>query len=131
MASISILANTVRPSVDHTSDDTASAAGTFSWQDPVHFWKAGPGEVMTVEKQQQLLQGGFSIVQHGLICPDAKKDKDIHLNRLEHSVCFQVKPDSTDGYEIDGGSRLENISDLFDRILAPYKVKRKIDSTIR
>ena len=48
-----------------------------------------------------------------------------------HSACFQVKPVSTDGYEIDGGSRLENISDLFDRILAPYKVKRKIDSTIR
>ena len=23
--------------------------GTFSWQDPVHSWKAGPGEVMTVE----------------------------------------------------------------------------------
>jgi hypothetical protein len=22
---------------------------TFSWQDPVHSWKAGPGEVMTVE----------------------------------------------------------------------------------
>ena len=21
--------------------------GTFSWQDPVHSWKAGPGEVMT------------------------------------------------------------------------------------
>ena len=24
-------------------------AGTFSWQDPVHSWKAGPGEVLTVE----------------------------------------------------------------------------------
>ena len=24
-------------------------AGTFSWQDPVHSWKEGPGEVMTVE----------------------------------------------------------------------------------
>ena len=24
-------------------------AGTFSWQDPVHSWKAGPDEVMTVE----------------------------------------------------------------------------------
>ena len=31
-------------------DDTAFGAGTFSWQDPVHSWKAGPGEVMTVEK---------------------------------------------------------------------------------
>ena len=44
MATISILANTVRPSVDHRF-----GAGTFSWQDPVHSWKAGPGEVMTVE----------------------------------------------------------------------------------
>ena len=51
MATISILANTVRPSVDCRSDDTAFAVGTFSWQDPVHSWKAGPGEVMTVEKQ--------------------------------------------------------------------------------
>ena len=49
MATISILTNTVRPSVDHRSDDTAFGAGTFSWQDPVHSWKAGPGEVMTVE----------------------------------------------------------------------------------
>ena len=49
MATISILANTVRPSIDHRSDDTAFGAGTFSWQDPVHSWKAGPGEVMTVE----------------------------------------------------------------------------------
>ena len=49
MATISILANTVRPSVDRRSDDTAIGAETFSWQDPVHSWKAGPGEVMTVE----------------------------------------------------------------------------------
>ena len=31
----------------HRLDDTAFV-GTFSWQDPVHFWKAGPGKVMTV-----------------------------------------------------------------------------------
>ena len=49
MVTISILANTVRPSGDRRSDDTAFGAGTFSWQDPVHSWKAGPGEVMTVE----------------------------------------------------------------------------------
>ena len=49
MATIFILANTVRPSVDRRLDDTAFRAGTFSWQDPVHSWKAGPGEVMTVE----------------------------------------------------------------------------------
>ena len=28
------------------TDDTTFGAGTFSWQDPVHSWKAGPGEVM-------------------------------------------------------------------------------------
>ena len=50
MATISIFANTVRPSVDRRSNDTIFRAGTFSWQDPVHSWKAGPGEVMTVEK---------------------------------------------------------------------------------
>ena len=43
------LTNTVRQSVDRRLDDTAFGAGTFSWQDPVHSWKAGPGEVMTVE----------------------------------------------------------------------------------
>ena len=33
-------------------DDTTFGARTFSWQDPVHSWKAGPGEVMTVENKQ-------------------------------------------------------------------------------
>ena len=51
MATISIRANTVRPSVDCRPDDTAFGAGTFSWQDPVHSWKVGPGlnGIMTVE----------------------------------------------------------------------------------
>ena len=49
MATISILADRARPSVDRRPDDTAFGAGTFSWQDPVHSWKAGPGEVMIVE----------------------------------------------------------------------------------
>ena len=49
MATNSIMANTDRPSVDRMSYDIAFGAGTFSWQDPVHSWKAGPGEVMTVE----------------------------------------------------------------------------------
>ena len=31
------------------SDDIAFGAGTFPGQDPVHSWKAGPGEVMNVE----------------------------------------------------------------------------------
>ena len=49
VTTISILANTVRPSVDHRLDDTTFGAGTFSWEDPVHSWKAGPGKVITVE----------------------------------------------------------------------------------
>jgi hypothetical protein len=28
-------------------------AGTSTWQDPVHSWKAGPGEVTTVENKQK------------------------------------------------------------------------------
>ena len=36
---------------DHLSiadyDDTAFGAGNLPWQDPVHSWRAGPGEVMT------------------------------------------------------------------------------------
>ena len=52
MATISIWINAVRPSVDRRMDDTTFGAGTFSWQDPVHSWKAGPGEVMTVENKQ-------------------------------------------------------------------------------
>ena len=31
-------------------DDTAFGAGILTWQDPVHSWKAGPGEVLTEEK---------------------------------------------------------------------------------
>ena len=38
---------------DHLSiadyDDTAFGAGNLPWQDPVHSWRAGPGEVMTSE----------------------------------------------------------------------------------
>ena len=41
MVTISILANTVRPSGNWEE--------IFSWQDPVDSWKAGPGEIMTVE----------------------------------------------------------------------------------
>ena len=54
MATISIQADTVRPSVDRRLDDTAFGAGTFSWQDPVHFWKAGPGKVMTLMTVENL-----------------------------------------------------------------------------
>ena len=30
-------------------DDTAFGAGTLTWQDPVHSWQVGSGEVMTME----------------------------------------------------------------------------------
>ena len=51
MVTISILANTVRPSVDQRSDDTDFGARTFSWQEPVPSWKAGPGEVMYCQQK--------------------------------------------------------------------------------
>ena len=37
--------------MEFTERNTYFKVGTFSLQDPVHSWKAGPGEVMTVEKQ--------------------------------------------------------------------------------
>ena len=45
---------------DH--DDTAFGAETLTWPGPVHSWKAGPGEVMTVEnlftyKDRDLMKG--------------------------------------------------------------------------
>ena len=60
MATVSILTNTVRPSLDRRSDDTALGAETLSWQDPVHSWKAGPGEVMTVENLFHLFRFALS-----------------------------------------------------------------------
>ena len=62
------------------------------------------------------------------LCNISNFGKNVVLNFVY--PCFHIKPNSTDGYELEGGSRFENISDLFDRILAPCKVKRKIDSTI-
>ena len=42
--------NTVFTVVDLTAPGlTRFGAGTLTWQDPVHSWKAGPGEVMTEE----------------------------------------------------------------------------------
>ena len=42
-------------SADSQMNNTAFWAGTFSRQDPVYSWKAGPGEVMTVENLFYLL----------------------------------------------------------------------------
>ena len=47
------------------SDDKPFWARTFSWHDPVHYWKAGPGVIMTVEKQNinlSPLKFGFNMV---------------------------------------------------------------------
>ena len=57
MATISILANTVTPSVDRRLDDTPFGAGTFSWQEPVNSWKVGPGEVMALDNILQSQTG--------------------------------------------------------------------------
>ena len=76
MATISIQANTVRPSVDRRPDDTAFRAGTFSWQDPVHSWKAGPGlnGIMTV--------GNLFIIRiHSVF----------QMNKTKHQKLFQRK----------------------------------------
>ena len=63
METISILANTG----DRRLDNTAFAAGTFSWQDPVHSWKTGPGEVKTVEKEICLKPAHFLSAQMALV----------------------------------------------------------------
>ena len=49
-------------SLPSQTDDTTFGAGTFSWQDPVHSWKAGPGEVMTVENLFRVTFQHFSLV---------------------------------------------------------------------
>ena len=49
MVTISILTNTQSDHLfiaERMILDTAFGAVAFSWQDPVHSWKAGPGEVM-------------------------------------------------------------------------------------
>ena len=71
MVTVSILANTVRPSDDRRLDDTAFGAGTLSWQDLVHSWKAGPGEVMTMENKQRipaaLIEGALALVKENIL----------------------------------------------------------------
>ena len=71
MVTISILANIVRQSVNRRSDDTVSGVETFLWQDPVHSWKAGPGEnfsfyfswykVKTSAAYDKLSENGFKM----------------------------------------------------------------------
>ena len=56
-----------RPSVDYRSDDNPFGTGTFSWQDPVHSWKAGSGEVMSVENL--LLHSGWTLI--GFVIADS------------------------------------------------------------
>ena len=86
MATISILANTVRQSIADC-DDTAFGAGTLTWQDSVHSWKAGPGEVMTMENL--FIIYFFSLaamtirVLNSLTCKKCKITKK--------SVCFKLR----------------------------------------
>ena len=70
MATISILAYTVRPSFDCRLDTTTFGVGTFSLQDPVHSWRAGSSEVMTVENLSNedflTLQDEFQLMTFGV-----------------------------------------------------------------
>ena len=63
------------PASDHLSiadyDDTAFGAETLTWQDPVHSWKAVPGEVMTMENKQRipaaLIEGALALVNENIL----------------------------------------------------------------
>ena len=44
-----------------------SVLGIFSWQDPVHSWKAGPGEVMTVENLSIYFPQGNSELKNAFL----------------------------------------------------------------
>ena len=72
-ATISILANRFRPSVDRRLDDTAFGARTFSWRDPIHSWKAGTGTVMTAENLfiDNLTRILNKLAKHGSMCAAA------------------------------------------------------------
>ena len=87
MATISILANTVKPSVDRRSNDTAFGVGTFSWQDPVHSWKAGPGECMTVENKQK-----YNSTSRELLGLEAAKGRLRGRIDSEKSVAISLQP---------------------------------------
>ena len=45
-------------------NDTAFGAGSLTWQDPMHSWKAGPGKVMTGKLNKQKGKK-VSLVYHG------------------------------------------------------------------
>ena len=56
LSTVMLLQNLILAFCDFRIRDSVSGSNfvnsppeTFSWQDPVHSWKAGPGEVMTVE----------------------------------------------------------------------------------
>ena len=48
-------------------DDIAFGAGTLTWQDPVHSWKAGPGEVMTVKNHYRFQAFDPSFLVHTVL----------------------------------------------------------------
>ena len=87
MVNVFILDNTVRPSGDRRSDDNAFGTGTFSWQDPVHSWKAGPGECMTVENKQK-----YNSTSRELLGLEAAKGRLRGRIDSEKSVAISLQP---------------------------------------
>ena len=81
MATISILANTVRPSQIGGYDLWVE---TFSWQDPVHSWKAGPCEVMTV-KNLSSIRSAYQFKSRSFLSAGlASKSLEIHIGYIRH-----------------------------------------------
>ena len=116
MATISIRANTVRPSVNRRSDDTAFGAGTFSWQEPVHSWKAGPGlnGIMTVE----------NLLLHNLFFT-AREEQAQGNYRNAHDVLFKMHAELLNNGIPTPGEMKHNLMILHSYILARLHVKRQ------
>ena len=100
MVTISILANRVRTSVDRRSADTPFREGTFSWQVPVHSWKTGPGEVMTVKNNNSTSRELLGLeAAKGRLCGRIDSEKSVaislqparlicNVNRLQSKPLF-------------------------------------------
>ena len=82
-----------QPFFDCISDNTAFRAATLSWQDPVHSWKTGPSEVITVENLfRDCSQKGFPNpipTGHGRIQPIYERPvTKSGRNRVKRKDCF-------------------------------------------
>ena len=80
-------------SVDRRLDITAFGVGTFSWQNPVHFCKAGPGEVMNVEIYHLLwyLQDSHQRAIVGMLVCNNIEEPSTHIGvkLSQHWVCIK------------------------------------------